>query len=168
MGDYYQGIVSDYLRADRSVFINTESTIQIEPGDQPPKGKSWICDAIAVDFRSEPPTVYLCEVTYSVTLQALLKRLSAWNGHWKEISEALTDKKYNNLPPEWKVRPWLFVPEHLVEKLNEGLKKIKETSGQLNFLPRITTLEMVVPWEYDWNRTREKPKPECIPADWRV
>jgi hypothetical protein len=154
MGDYYQGVVYDYLRADRSVFINTECTIQIEPGDQPPKGKSWICDAIAADFKSG--TVFLCEVTYSETLQALLKRLSAWNEHWDEIRQALIDKKYNKLPANWQVRPWLFIPEGFKAKLNQGLEKIKETSGQLRFEPRITSLEEVQPWKYRiWSRMRE-------------
>ena len=35
--DYYQGVVTDYLRADRSVFINTECLIQIARGREPPK-----------------------------------------------------------------------------------------------------------------------------------
>ena len=154
MGDYYQGVVYDYLRADRSVFINTECTIQIEPGDQPPKGKSWICDAIAADFKSG--TVFLCEVTYSETLQALLKRLNAWNEHWNEIRQALIDKKYHKLPANWEVKPWLFIPEGLKVRLNQGLEKIRETSGHLKFEPKITTLEEVQPWKYrTWNRIRE-------------
>ncbi len=157
MNDYYQGIVYDYLRADRSVFINTECTIQIAPGDQPPKGTSWICDAIAADFQAK--TIFLCEVTYSETLQALIKRLSAWNSHWEEICKTLVDEKYNNLPRDWDVRPWLFVPESLEGKLNEGLQKIKETSGQLNFAEKIITLEKVQPWKYrTWNRAKEDQK----------
>jgi hypothetical protein len=162
MGDYYQGIVYDYLRADRSVFINTECTIQIEAGDQPPKGKSWICDAIAADFRAK--TVFLCEVTYSESLQALLKRLSAWNDHWNEISEALIDEKYNNLPKNWEVMPWLFIPKHLEAKLKQGLGKIKETSGELKFKHKITILENVQPWKYrNWDRIREDEEADRIP-----
>jgi len=163
MGDYYQGIVYDYLRADRAIFVNTECLIQIEPGDQPPKGKSWICDAIAADFKTK--TIFLCEVTYSETLKALLKRLTAWNQHWKEIREALADVKYNNLPQDWDVRPWLFVPQHLQEKLEEGLEKIKETSGQLSFVEKITALEEVQPWKYrNWDRIREEEEPSQIEA----
>jgi hypothetical protein len=80
--DYYQGVVMEYLRADRSVFINPEFLIQIKPGKKPPKGSSWYCDVLAVKFgsdSSDPTTVYLCEVTYSQTLQGLMKRLKAWN-----------------------------------------------------------------------------------------
>jgi hypothetical protein len=29
--DYYQGVVVEYLRADRSVFVNTECCIELNP-----------------------------------------------------------------------------------------------------------------------------------------
>ncbi len=33
--DYYEGVVIDYLRADRAVFVNTECCIQIKEGPAP-------------------------------------------------------------------------------------------------------------------------------------
>jgi len=33
--DYYEGVVIDYLRADRALFVNTECCIQINPADNP-------------------------------------------------------------------------------------------------------------------------------------
>lgn len=170
MGDYYQSIVVDYLRADRSIFVNPECFIQIHPGPQPPKGSSWYCDVLAVDFESDPSdsaTVFLCEVTFSETLQSLIKRLKDWNVHWQEIRKALA--RYSHLPIEWQVRPWLFVPEakNCAEKLVHALEDIDHCQ-QLSFNPRITTLEMVVPWQYSWDRTTENPKPDCIPPKWRV
>ena len=169
MGDYYQGIVVNYLRADRSIFVNPECYIQIQPGPQPPKGSSWYCDVLAVDFGSspsDPTTVFLCEVSYSESLQRLIKRLKEWNDHWQEIRDALV--KYNRLPAEWAVRPWLFVPraKGCAEKLIKALEYIDQ-DHQLSFKPRITPLEMVVPWEYEWDRTEEKPKPD-IPRKWSV
>jgi hypothetical protein len=63
--DYYQGVVTDYIRADRSMFVNTEYCLQLEPGDRPAKGKHWYCDAVATDFRRQ--CVYLCEISFSKT-----------------------------------------------------------------------------------------------------
>lgn len=162
--DFYQGVVVDYLRADRSLFLNPECFVQIEPGSQPPKGSSWYCDIQAVNFRAK--TIFLCEVTYSSTLQALLKRLKAWNHHWKEIHEALVQD--SKLPSEWPIRAWLFVPEKSVGLLCKGLEQIagKEPLG---FRPLITTLEMVQPWTYNQFDLRvEKEKPDCIPVEMRV
>jgi hypothetical protein len=45
--DYYEGVVAEYLRANRAVFLNTECLIQIEAGDVPSKGASW--------FRGKQP-----------------------------------------------------------------------------------------------------------------
>lgn len=162
--DYFQGVVYDYLRADRAIFINAECLIQIQPGDQPRKGTSWICDAIAADFKAE--TVFLCEVTYSKSLHALVQRLSVWNENWELICNALANEKYNNLPINWKVRPWLFVPGELIERLNTALHKIADDSGRLNFKPRITLLEEVLPWKYrEWDRIRAEGVSEVTPAE---
>ena len=48
---YFQGVVTEFFRADRAVFINTEYVLQLEPGDKPAKGCSWICDAVAINLR---------------------------------------------------------------------------------------------------------------------
>jgi hypothetical protein len=165
--DYYQGTVTEYLRADRSVFINTECLIQIKPGKEAPKGSSWYCDAIAVDFRAK--TIFLCEASYSESQQTQIKRIKEWNDHWMEICDALANKNYNNLPSEWQVRPWLFVPGKYLKRLLEGLESIRHTQ-ELNLVPRITILEMVQPWEYcNYDRQGEKQelKPVSIPQKWR-
>ncbi|MGD0521640.1 MAG: hypothetical protein ABSA48_10330 [Terracidiphilus sp.] len=171
--DYYQGVVMEYLRSDRSVFINPECFLQIKPGKAPPKGSSWYCDVLAVDFGSDssaPTTVFLCEVTYSETLQHLINRLKEWNNNWEEIRKALVSD--NHLQAEWPVRVWLFVPEakNCVKKLVDALGKIGD--GQpLRFRPRITSLEMVQPWmycTYDRIGERLERKPECIPPEMRV
>ena len=60
--DYYQGIVIDYLRADRAVFVNTECCIQLNESDNPAQ-PHWYCDAVAVDFRCR--RIFLCEISYS-------------------------------------------------------------------------------------------------------
>jgi hypothetical protein len=170
LGDYYQGIVVDYLRADRSIFINPECCIQIKSGPHPPKGTLWYCDALAVDFGikpDDPSTIFLCEVTYSRTPQALIKRLREWNSNWEQIRKALAE--YNGPPLEWESRPWLFVPEanDSAKKLVQALKEIDKIH-QLSFRPRITTLEKVVPWAFSEDRNnKEAPKPDCIPLEWR-
>ena len=52
--DYYESVVFHYLRADRTVFLNTEYCIQINPGDNPDRsGPHWYCDAVALDFRAK-------------------------------------------------------------------------------------------------------------------
>jgi hypothetical protein len=163
--DYYQGVVTEYLRADRSLFVNTEYCIQINAGDNPDRtGPHWYCDAVAINPGSK--NIFLCEISYSKTLQGLLDRLGAWNEHWTEIGEAL--RRDSRLTGDWTIQPWLFVPLHLVEKLQTGLAKMTGESETLHFNPIITTLESVQPWKYDsWNRTKEEPKRDCISDEMR-
>ncbi len=72
--DYYESVVIDYLRADRAIFVNTEYCIQVNPGTNPDKsGAHWYCDAVALNFRWKE--ILLCEISYSVNLGALAKRL---------------------------------------------------------------------------------------------
>ena len=47
--DYFQGVVTDYLRANRSVFVNTECLIQLDEGNKQLKCRHWFCDAMAVN-----------------------------------------------------------------------------------------------------------------------
>jgi hypothetical protein len=61
--DYFQGVVTEFLRADRAMFVNTEYLIQLDPGTSLGKGRHWYCDALTINFKDS--TVYLCEVTYS-------------------------------------------------------------------------------------------------------
>lgn len=144
--DYYQGIVSEYLDADRSVFVNNECYLQLEPGNTPPKGTSWYCDIVAVNLRES--AVYLCEVTFSVTLQALLDRLKAWDSNWDRLCAAL--QRDCSIPPGWKIQPWVFIPEDRRQILEAKHRSIKMPA------PRVTHLESVVPWKYrSWNRTKD-------------
>lgn len=148
--DFFQGVVTEFLRADRSVFVNSELLIQIDPGDSPEKGRYWYCDAVAVNFRESK--VYLCEVTYSSGMSALLKRLSAWNGNWPGIRAAIA--RDCAIPADWPVVPWVFIPEERgpafarrVSQLSLGIAEPPMPS------PRVTWLESVVPWKYrSWDR----------------
>jgi hypothetical protein len=52
--DYFQGVVTENLRADRAMFVNTECCIQLNPGANPDRtGPHWFCDAVAVNLRDE-------------------------------------------------------------------------------------------------------------------
>ena len=104
--DYFQGVVTEYLRANRATFVNTECLIQLDTGDAPAKGQHWYCDAVAVNFKER--TAYLCEVTYSRTLYSLLARLSGWINNWSGIKAAL--HRDCGVGPDWRVVPWIFVP----------------------------------------------------------
>ncbi len=45
--DYYASIVIDYLRANRSTFVNTDYCIQVNPGNPDTSGSPWYWDAVA-------------------------------------------------------------------------------------------------------------------------
>ena len=151
--DYFQGVVTEYLRADRAVFVNTECCIQLNPGDNPDtSGPHWYCDAVAVNFRES--AIYLCEVSYSKSLDALLKRLSGWSTHWPGVCNALARDCF--VSSTWEVRVSLFVPEDRRALLTEKLPKPLASTGCNTQMPepKITSLEMVAPWKYrSWNGT---------------
>ena len=160
--DYYQGIVVEYLRADRSVFVNAECCIQLNEADSPDgSGLHWYCDALAVDFTEK--AVYLCEVSYSKSLRALLKRLASWNSHWTQVKASLA--RDSRLPSEWPVRPWLFIPEETLPTAAAGIKGLGAGPGQTRLMPepKITTLESVAPWKYRYNRKGETDEPDSAP-----
>jgi hypothetical protein len=164
--DFYQGVVLDYLRADRAVFINTECCIQLNERPNPDKsGSHWYCDAVAVDFRSDE--VFLCEISYADKLPALLKRLREWSLNWEGICNALNRDCFHK--KDWKkVRPWLFIPAHSIDLLVTNLEQMKGSEGKPGFEARITPLEKVQPWLYrSWNhRDCETDKPE-VPEAYR-
>lgn len=163
--NFYECVVVEYLRADRSAFVNTESCIQLNEADNPDtSGPHWYCDAIAIDFRQK--VVYLCEISYSRPLQALLKRLSYWHESWTLLRLAL--QRDSSLPADWPVRPWLFVPEELLPMLVKGLERISG-SNPLAFTPRVTPLEMVQLWRYrSWSRVGEAEKATTVPEAMRI
>jgi hypothetical protein len=114
-----------YLRADRSVFVNPECCIQLNAADNPDgSGPHWYCDLLAVDFETR--CVWLCEVSYSKSLAALLKRLASWNTHWPALKATLV--RACHLEETWQVRPWIFIPEGCVK--NAVVEREPPTSGR--------------------------------------
>jgi hypothetical protein len=153
--DYFQGVVTDYLRADRAMFINTECCIQLNPGANPDKsGPHWFCDVVAVNLRESE--VFLCEVTYSQSLGALSKRLQSWSANWPLLRAALT--RDCAVHTDWPVRPWLFIPHDLRGHLEKQLARIPNMGSSPAHMPQpmVTDLEDVTPWKYNsWNRVAE-------------
>lgn len=149
--DYYQGVVTEFLRANRSTFVNTEYLIQLDEGVELGKGRHWYCDALAVNFDSA--TIHLCEVTYSKTMASLLARLNGWAANWESVCAAI--RRDSRLCGDWTFRPWVFVPESAQTLL---LGKLRAQGLKFASLPppRITTLESVAPWNYcSWDRASE-------------
>ena len=105
--DYFQGVVTEYLRANRAVFVNTECLIQLDEGDKQFKDRHWYCDAMAVNFKDK--AIYLCEITYSGTMQSLVGRLQAWQSNWAELTAAVI--RDSGTPRDWTVQPWVFIPQ---------------------------------------------------------
>jgi hypothetical protein len=151
--DYYQGVVLDYLRTDRTVFVNPECCIQLKKCRTPAKGEHWYCDAVVLDFGGDPPkpppppTVFLCEVSYAKGLGTLIHRLKQWAEHWDGadgVRKAVARECM--VPEDWPVRPWLFVPQEWVDKLVARVNLMIGADGHPIFRPRMTTLESVQPW----------------------
>jgi len=161
--DYYQGVVYDYLQqVDGAMFIKAECPIQLDEGKIPPKGTSWICDALAVNLREHK--AYLCEVSYSNTLHALAKRLEEWSKEWPRLRAAIV--RDLSIPKEWDVQPWLFVPAHLREKLDTKLLALANSSSNVGTAamptPRVDSLESVAPWNYKpFSLTSGEKKPDA-------
>jgi hypothetical protein len=62
--DHFEGVVLDFLRADRALFVNSQCCIQLNEGANPDtSGPHWYCDAVAVGFKER--VGYLCEITYA-------------------------------------------------------------------------------------------------------
>lgn len=149
--DYFQGIVADYLQADRSVFVNDEVLIQLEPGNSPLKDRHWYCDILAVNLKESK--AYLCEVSYAKSMQALTKRLKAWCLHWDSIRACL--QRDSNIPLTWDVIPWVFIPEGARSQYDKKVGASQDPNILEGTMPapRITYLESVVPWKYQtWDR----------------
>ena len=150
--DYFQGVVTECLRANRATFVNTECCIQLNPGANPDSsGPHWYCDAVAVNLVEQ--RAYLCEVTYSRTLGALAKRLASWSESWPLLRVAL--ERDCGIALHWPVRPWLFVPQYLEPVLSQQLAKLPSPVGSGEQMPKakVTWLEEVTPWKYNsWHR----------------
>lgn len=144
--DHFQGVVIEYLRANRSTFVNTECLINLDQDGVFAKSRHWYCDALAVNFSER--TVYLCEVTYSRTMHSLIVRLRAWAQHWTGVCEAI--RRDCSLDGEWKFQPWVFIPENSHVALFD---KLAIPAGSEMPTPKVTYLETVTPWNYTtWDR----------------
>lgn len=155
--DYSQGVVADYLRADRSCFISPEFFL---PNDlceaEQDRKRYWYVDVLAIQMAER--CAYLCEVTYAKSARALLQRLRLWRQHWHSVRQAVF--RDAGVPKDWQIRPWVFVPEEFIPGLLLSLPE---------FAPgiKITPLEMTLPWKYRWDRQQELEKPDCIPTHMR-
>ena len=148
--DYFQGVVTEFLRAKRSRFVNTEYMINLDPDGTYGKDRHWYCDAVAIDF--EDSTVHLCEITYSKTLHSVSKRLQFWCSHWPDLIAAL--HRDSHLKGEWQVFPRIFVPSVLKGQLQVRVKALKRPESPSCSMPEpiVTALEEVLPWKYrSWN-----------------
>jgi hypothetical protein len=144
--DYYQGVVSEFLTADPSFFVNPEFCIRLDPEGSLKKGAHWYCDILAVSAGER--TIYLCEVTWSRTVWALCKRLGEWANNWSGVREAIL--RDTQLVGQWDIRPWVFIPGEQEKTAKEKIAKVKagwdDPAGMPE--PRVTRLEEVVPWLY--------------------
>ena len=150
--DFFQGVVTEFLRAKRSVFVNPECLLQLDDGPKTQKDRHWYCDIVAVDFSEK--VVYLCEVTYSATMQSLVGRLASWQKHWPMLVSAI--RRDCGIPIDWTVCPWVFIPEKYKEKFwarFRAMQSAGEPSCEMP-TPRVTQLESTLPWKYlvTWNR----------------
>jgi hypothetical protein len=137
------------------MFVQAESCIQLSPGGVRVKDQHWYCDILAVNFRAQ--SVYLCEVTFSKTLSALMTRLRQWDSHWLEICGALSND--NRIPDGWGVRPWVFVPAAQRGLVSWKMTALLDPDTGPHPMPRplATSLEDVAPWQGKW--PRELPGP---------
>ncbi len=155
--DYFQGVVAEYLRANRATFVNSQFFLQLDAGlRSPPAGRSWYVNILAASFAER--TAWLVEVTYAKGLNTLIDKLTAWQSHWPLIQTAI--HRDAAIPESWTLRPWLFVPEADITSLVRRLPASMVA-------PRITPLEMTVPWNKHctWDRHGELPKPKSIPPE---
>jgi hypothetical protein len=157
--DYYEGVVVNYLRADRSVFANTEYCIQHKSGklinNRDKDGPVWYCDAVALDFGSK--VIFLCEISYATNLGDLTRRLRDWHNNWEKLCAALKrDSRLSEF--SWPVRPCLFVPKDCVQTPEKALKEIEKEPPK--FDAKITPLEDVPPWRFHYDVVPGQPRVE--------
>lgn len=152
--DYFQGVITEFLRATRSVFVNTEYLLQLDPGDVYIKDRHWYCDAVAINHATQ--TVQLCEVSFSKTLHSLVNRMKAWSQHWPQVVASI--HRDSCLQGQWHVEPRVFIPQGHIILFESKMPRIDEvaTPGS-NRMPHpvITPMEDVLPWKYrSWNGKR--------------
>ena len=152
--DNFESVVIEYLRADRSLFINTQCCIQLNPGANPDTSvPHWYCDAVAVSIKLQ--AVYLCEITYAHPPTSLLRRLKGWSAQWQPLRLAL--ERDSGIPAAWPLTPWLFIPQGLEARVKAFLGTLPK--GPMP-TPLVTHLEEVLPWRYrSWDRGVTTGKP---------
>lgn len=145
--DYFEGVVIEYLRADRSLFVNTQCCIQLNEGFNPDtSGPHWYCDAVAVSIKSK--AAYLCEITYASPPASLFKRLESWASSWPQLRAALA--RDSGIPQDWAVTPWIFVPQGNRAKVEAFASALPHEHMPV---PKVQELESVMPWLYrSWDR----------------
>lgn len=148
--DNFESVVIDFLRADRSLFVNSQCCIQLNPGENPDvSGPHWYCDAVAISLKAK--VAFLCEMTYASPPRSLFNRLEAWAKDWPLVRIALA--RDSGIPADWSVRPWLFVPEANRGRVEKFLATLPGTDMPA---PRVSALEDALPWRYrSWNRGSE-------------
>ena len=164
--DNFESVPLSYLRADRSLFINTQYQLQLDDvaDSDVRKGRHWFIDSVA--YQPSTRLVFLCEFSFSKSMQGIRNRLKSWANVWNEIEIAIA--RDSGISQISCVMPWLFVPEETIEKVvriasSEGF----DGSGTFPAV-RLTTLEMTLPWRYQfWRREGEAEKPASIPAQMR-
>jgi hypothetical protein len=144
--DYYQGIVADYLNADPTMLVKPECLVRLSDDGRPGRGDHWYCDILAASFRHR--VVYLCEVTLSQDVRALIRRLREWNTNWAAVRAAVVRDNLSGEP--WSVRPWVFVPEAQRGLVAEKVSSLLDPTTEPHQMPKplATSLEAVVPWRY--------------------
>jgi hypothetical protein len=144
--DYFQGVVLEYLRADRTCFVNPEFWIRGNP-TSPHDKPHWFVDVLAVQMKLQQ--VWLCEVTYAKQPRALIQRLKNWRTHWDTINQTLKEDTF--IDKDWPVIPWVFgAPDTL--KVVEPVLKDLFPEGQTK------NLEKVLPWLYCTYDRKEETK----------
>jgi hypothetical protein len=69
------------------------------------------------------------------------------------VREAL--HRDSDLPDDWPISVWIFVPEKLKPAFEKGQQRIGN-EGPFKFDVKVTALEETVPWKYpSWNRCSE-------------
>ncbi len=142
--DWFQGVVLEYLRADRSAFVNPECLLNLDADDVYRKDRHWYCDAVTVNFKEQ--TVWLCEITYAENLHALVRRLRTWQSVWPELERAVI--RDCNVPASWRIRPRVFIPHALADAFAKRFPNTanQDMIGGSMTYPKITNLEEVLPW----------------------
>lgn len=134
--DYFQGVVLEYLRADRSNFVNPEFWVRgnLESAHNRPH---WFVDILTVNMKEKK--VYLCEVTYAKQPRALVQRLRSWREHWETIEKTLRED--TGVPGDWPLCPWVFATDQAMKAIEPELVRLFPDHKASNLLKTL-------PWEY--------------------